>query len=119
MWAIIDVLSGRLALWRKVTQRRIDNHQGDLLRIEAKVDEMDFRLHRTLGELSERLDNQAITVGALAREAMRERQHSDLVGNAGELMLATIRALRHRVDQLEARLDVSEASAPDQRKISA
>jgi hypothetical protein len=107
MW-LFDLLSGRLALWRKVTDQRLQNQQGDLLRIEQKLDDIDFRLHQTLGEQCGRLDDAAITVGALACDVAREAKHTNVVGTAGELILSTIRVLRDRIEKLEQRADEAD-----------
>jgi chaperonin cofactor prefoldin len=102
MW-LFDVLSGRQELWRKVTDQRLANQQGDMLRIEQKLDEMDVRLHRMLGGQATRIDDQSIMLGDHACQLTCEKRHVDLIGAAGELTVATVKGLRSRIETLEKR----------------
>ena len=107
MW-LLDLLSGRLPLWRKITDQRLANQQGDLLRIEQKLDDADFRLHKTLGEQSGRLDDQAITIGQLARDIATERRHLDMTVRAADLISDAAKELRQRMEKLEQRADEAD-----------
>lgn len=105
---LFEWLSFRWPLWRKITDLRLASQQADLLRIEAKVDDDHFRLHKTLGELAMRLDGQAFTAGGLAREvaglaedAAKERQHLDMTVRAGDLIADAVKQLRRRIEDLE------------------
>jgi hypothetical protein len=103
MW-LFDFLAGRRSLWRQVTDQRLRNQQTDLLRIEQKLDDIDFRLHRTLGEHCGRMDDQSIMVGQLASEVSREGKHLDMTVRAAELTVCAVKELRSRIDQVEQQL---------------
>src|SRR5258708_3296679 len=99
MW-LFDLLSGRRTLWRKMTDQRLANQQGDM-RIEQKLDDMDVQLHRMLGRQATRIDDQSIMLGDHACQLTCEKRHVDLIGAAGELTVATVKALRSRIETLE------------------
>src|SRR5947207_15795439 len=96
-------LRDRRSLWRRVTDQQLANQQGDLLRIEQKLDDIDLRLHGTLGAQSARLDDQSVIIGELAADVSRERKHVNLIGAAGELTVSAMKTFRTRIEELEAK----------------
>lgn len=103
MW-FFDLLWRRWSLWRQVTDQRLANQQGDLLRIEQKLDDADFRLHKMLGEHCGRLDDHSTLIGQIIHDVAMERTHLDMVVRAGELTVAAVKELRARIEHADQQL---------------